>query len=154
MDLTKFRNLFHSFLRSIWIFNKINVFVTMRQGFPVVNLSLSLSLYIYILYIYIYIIMSRYLHGYSWTFFATPPYRPLLSAWYSGLHPVSAQSCCIQVLTGRPAFTRPCEGVHRSTSLTSSSQLLQQYPACLVRLILIFFVIYIRSDLAYLFNGI
>ena len=42
----------------------------------------------------------------------------------SGLHPVSAQSCCIYVQTGRPAFARPCEGVHSSTSLTSLSLLL------------------------------
>ena len=57
-----------------------------------------------------------------------------------GLHPVSAQGCCMQVRAGRPAFARPCEGVHRSTPLTSSSLLLQQCPACLVRLILIVFV--------------
>ena len=35
----------------------------------------------------------------------------------------------MKVRAGRPAFARPCEGVHRSTSL-----LLQQYLACLVRL--------------------
>ena len=44
------------------------------------------------------------------------------------------------ITAGRPAFARPCEGVHRSTSLMSSSLLLQQCPACLVRLILIAFV--------------
>ena len=44
------------------------------------------------------------------------------------------------VRAGRPAFARLCEGVHGSTSLTSSSLLLQQCPACLVRLILIVFV--------------
>ena len=37
-------------------------------------------------------------------------------------------------------LARPCEGVHRSTSLTSSSLQLQQCPACLVRLTLIVFV--------------
>ena len=40
-----------------------------------------------------------------------------------------------------PCFARPCEGVHRSTSHMSSSLLLQQCPAYLVRLNLIFFVI-------------
>ena len=35
------------------------------------------------------------------------------------------------VRAGRPAFARPCVGVHKSTSLTSSSLLLQQCPACL-----------------------
>ena len=52
----------------------------------------------------------------------------------SGLHPVSSQSCCMYVLAGRPAFARPYEGVHWSTSLMSSSLLLQQCSACLVRL--------------------
>ena len=58
----------------------------------------------------------------------------------SGLHPVSSQSCCMYVRAGRPAFAWPYEGVHRSTSLMSSSLLLQQCPACLVRLTWIVFV--------------
>ena len=44
----------------------------------------------------------------------------------SGLHPVSSHSCCMYVLAGCPAFARPYVGVHRSTSLMSSSLLLQQ----------------------------
>ena len=52
----------------------------------------------------------------------------------SGLHPVSSQSCCMYVRAGRPAFARPYEGVHSRISLMSSSLLLQQCPACLVRL--------------------
>ena len=36
---------------------------------------------------------------------------------------------------------RPCVGIHKSTSLMSSSLLLQQCPACLVRLTWIVFVI-------------
>ena len=59
----------------------------------------------------------------------------------SGLHPISSHSCCMYVRAGRPAFTRPYVGVHRSTSLMSSSLLLQQCPACLVRLTWIVFVI-------------
>ena len=58
----------------------------------------------------------------------------------SGLHPVSSHSCCMYVRAGRPAFTRPYVGVHRSTSLMSSSLLLQQCPACLVHLTWIVFV--------------
>ena len=58
----------------------------------------------------------------------------------SGLHPVSSQSCCMLVRAGRPAFVRPYEGVHRRTSLMSSSLLLQQCLACLVRLTWIVFV--------------
>ena len=65
----------------------------------------------------------------------------IASGRYSGLHPVSSHSCCIYVLAGRPAFARPYVGVHRSTSLISSSLLLQQCPACLVRLTWIVFVI-------------
>ena len=59
----------------------------------------------------------------------------------SGQHPVSSHSCWMYVLAGRPAFARPCVGVHKSTSLMSSSLLLQHCPACLVRLTWIVFVI-------------
>ena len=58
----------------------------------------------------------------------------------SGLHPVSSYSCYMYVLAGRPAFAWPYAGVHRSTSRMSSSLLLQQCPACLVRLTCIVFV--------------
>ena len=58
----------------------------------------------------------------------------------SGLHPVSSHSCCMYVLAGRSAFARPYVGVHRSTSLMSSSPLLKQGPASMVRLIWIVFV--------------
>ena len=52
----------------------------------------------------------------------------------SGLHSVSSHSCWMYIRAGRPTFARPYVGVHRSTSLMSSSLLLQQCPACLVRL--------------------
>ena len=52
----------------------------------------------------------------------------------SGQHPVSSHSCWMYVRAGRPAFARSCVGIHKSTSLMSSSLLLQQCPACLVRL--------------------
>ena len=42
---------------------------------------------------------------------------------------ISSHSCCIYVLAGRPAFAWPYVEVHWSTSLISSSLLLQQYPA-------------------------
>ena len=58
----------------------------------------------------------------------------------SALHPVSSHSCCMYVRAGCPAFARQYVGVHRSTSLTSPSLLLQQSPACLVRLTCIVFV--------------
>ena len=43
----------------------------------------------------------------------------------SGQYPESSHSCWMYVRAGRPAFARPCVGVHRSTSLMSSSLLLQ-----------------------------
>ena len=65
----------------------------------------------------------------------------IASGRYSGQHPVSSHSCWMYVRAGRPAFARPCVGVHKSTLLMSSSLLLQQCPACLVRLTWIVFVI-------------
>ena len=58
----------------------------------------------------------------------------------SGQLPVSSHSCWMYVRAGRPAFARPCVGVHKSTSLMSSSLFLQLCPACLVRLTWIVFV--------------
>ena len=52
----------------------------------------------------------------------------------SELHLVSSHSCCMYFRAGRPAFAWPYVGVYRITSLMSSSLLLQQCPACLVRL--------------------
>ena len=69
----------------------------------------------------------------------------------SGLHPVSSQSCSMHVRGGRLAFARPYVGVHRSTSLMSSSQLLQQCPACLVRLTFIVFVMGDRWPYIYIY---
>ena len=59
----------------------------------------------------------------------------------SGQHPASSHSCWMYVRAGRPASARPCVGVHNSTSLMSSSLLLQQCPSYLVRLTWIVFVI-------------
>ena len=39
----------------------------------------------------------------------------------SGQHPVSSHSCWMYVRAGRPAFARPCVGIHKSTFLMSSS---------------------------------
>ena len=65
-----------------------------------------------------------------------PSLSPIAFAGSSGLHPVSAQSCCMYVRAERHAFARICEGVHRSTIITRSSLLLQPCPACLVFLIM------------------
>ena len=58
----------------------------------------------------------------------------------SGLNPISSHSCCMYVRASRLSFARPYVGVHMSTSLMISSLLLQQCPACLVRLTWIVFV--------------
>ena len=102
------------------------------------------------LYIYIYIYINIYIYIYhhhhvvpqaqisltlSCHFFLSF----IASGRSSGLHPVSSHSCCMYILAGRPAFARPYVGVHRSTSLMSSSLLLQQCHACLVRLTWIVF---------------
>ena len=71
----------------------------------------------------------------------------------SGLHPVSSHSCCMYVRAGRPAFARPYVGVHRSTSLMTSSLLLQQCPTCLVRLTWIIFVTGGRWPYSWCFVG-
>ena len=59
----------------------------------------------------------------------------------SGQHLISSHSCWMYVRAGRPAFAWPCVGLHKSTSLMSSSLLLQQCPACLVCLTWIVLVI-------------
>ena len=76
----------------------------------------------------------------SLTFSRHPFQSFIASGRIPGLHPMSSQSCCMLVRAGRPAFPRPCEGVHRSISLMSSSLLLQQCAACLVHLTWIVFM--------------
>ena len=71
----------------------------------------------------------------------------------SGLHPVSSHSCCMDVLASRPAFAWPYVGVHRSTSLMSSSLLLQQCPSCLVHLTWIVFMMGGRWPYSWCFLG-
>ena len=72
----------------------------------------------------------------------------------SGLHPVSSHSYCMYVRAGRPAFARPYVGVHKSTSLMSSSLLPQQRPACLLRLTWIVFVMGGRWPYSWCFWGV
>ena len=74
-------------------------------------------------------------HGYPWPSLTTLPYRPLFSADPQGYIPYRHRAAvCRFKLVVLPLH------VHRSTSLMSSSLLLQQCPACLIRLILIGFV--------------
>ena len=94
-------------------------------------------------YIYIYIYHHHHVVPLAWISLTLSRHFSLLfiaSGRSSGLHPASSLSCCMYVRVGRPAFAWPFAGVHRSTSLMSSSLLLQQCPACLVRLTCIVFV--------------
>ena len=93
--------------------------------------------------IWISLILS---HHFSLSFIASG--RP------SGLHPISSQSCCMYVRAGCPAFAWPYVGVHRNTSLMSLSLLLQQHPACLVRLTWIVFVMGGRWPYSWCFVGV
>ena len=70
---------------------------------------------------------------------------PLLPIVHCLQQVLGATSCILTELpyvgsSWSPCFDRTCERVHMSTSLMSSSLLLQQCPACLVRLILIVFL--------------
>ena len=98
----------------IYIYIYININVSHQHVVPPARISLTLS------------------RHFSLSFIA--------SGMSSGLHPVSSHSCCMYFRAGHPAFARPYVGVHRSTSLMSSSLLLQQCPACLVHLTWIVFV--------------
>ena len=85
------------------------------------------------------IIMSRYQLGYLWPSLATLPIVHCIRQVFRATPRIYTELLYVG-WAGRPAFARSYEGVHRSTSLMSSSLLLQQCPACLVRLILIVFV--------------
>ena len=91
-------------------------------------------------YIYIILILLHHQYGYSWPFLATLLYRPSFSASLQGYILYRHRAVVCRFFAGRPVFARPCEGVHRSKSLMSSSLLLQQCPACLISLTWIVFV--------------
>ena len=97
-------------------------------------------IYIYI-YIYIYHYHVMLVASISRTLSRHSSLSFIVLGRFSGQHPVSSHSCWMYVRAGRPAFARPCVGVHKSTSLMSSPLLLQQCPACLDRLTWIVFVI-------------
>ena len=92
-----------------------------------------MSQYVYI-YIYIYIYIYHHHHHValvariSLTLSRHSSLSFIALGRSSGQHPVSSHSCWMYVRAGRPAFARPCVGVHKSTSLMSSSLLLQQCP--------------------------
>ena len=108
--------------------------------------TFHLTLVCIYIYIYIYIYMYIYHHvvlvaRISLTLSRHSSLSFIALGRSSGQHPVSSHSCWMYVRAGRPAFARPYVGVHKNTSLMSSSLLLQQCPACLARLTWIVFVI-------------
>ena len=102
------------------------------------SLSLSIYIYIYIYHHHHHIVLAARI---SLTLSRHSSLSFIALGRSSGQQPVSSHSCWMYVRAGRPAFARPCVGIHKSTSLMSSSLLLQQCPACLVRLTWIVFVI-------------
>ena len=106
------------------------------------NLSYYIYIYIYI-HTYIYIYHQHHVVPSARISLTLSRHFSLLyiaSGRSSVLHPVSSHSCCMYVRAGRPAFAWPYVGVHRSTSLMSSSLPLQQCPAYLVHLTCIVFM--------------
>ena len=83
--------------------------------------------------------MSCHEHGYPWPALATFPYRssPLAGLQSYIPYPHIAAECMFELDV---LLLHGHMWAHRSTSLMSSSLLLQQGPACLVRLTLIVFV--------------
>ena len=90
--------------------------------------------------IWIIIIMSCRRHGYPWPSLTTFPYRssPPAGLQSHTLYPHIAAGCMFVLVV--LLFARPYVGVHWSTSLMSSSLLLQQWLACLVCLTWIVFM--------------
>ena len=88
----------------------------------------------------IIILMSCHRDGYPWPSLATSPYHSLLLAVLQGYipYPHIAPVCMFELVV--LFLLGHMRGVHRGTSLMNSSLLLQQCPACLVRLTSIVFV--------------
>ena len=115
-----------------------------------------------ILYIYIYILVCVYIlslsscHAIS-TDIPDPlsPYVPIVHYFQLILRATTriGTELLYEGSSWTLVFARPCKGVHRSTSLMSSSRLFQQCPACLVRLILIVFVMGYRWPYSCCFVG-
>ena len=79
-------------------------------------------------------------HGYPSPSLASSPYRSSLPAVPHGYTPYPHIAAVSRFELAALLFHGRVKGVHKSTSLMSSSLLLQQCPACLVRLTWIVFV--------------
>ena len=115
-------------------------------------------IYIYIYYIcimmmsiYIIIILSCLQHEYLLNSLATHPYRSSLLPGPLGYIPCHRVAVCSFEIV---ALGRPYAGVHWRTSVMSSSLILQQCSACLIRQTLIFFVMGGRWPYRCCFGGV
>ena len=127
--------------------------ISLDKGISFNGISTPVDYFILFCYIYIYHHHIAQSARISLTLSRHSSLLSIASVGSSGLHPVSAESCCMLVLGGRLAFARPWEAVHRNASLMTSSLLLQPYPACLARLSWIFFVMGSRCPYSYCFVG-
>ena len=84
--------------------------------------------------------MSRRLRGYPWPSLAISPYHSSPPAGLQDYNPCPHIAAVCKFVLVVPLLHIHEWGVHRSTSLMSSSLLLQQCPACLVRRTCIVFV--------------
>ena len=135
----------------LWDATHIHTHTRTRARAP--TFKLTFNFYALYIYIYIYKLIGKVIYHHhhhhhivlaariSLTLFRHSSLSFIALGRSSGQQPVSSHSCWMYVRAGRPAFARPCVGIHKSTSLMSSSLLLQQCPACLVRLTWIVFVI-------------
>ena len=121
-----------------FIINHAPYFSIFKTLSALLCLSVSLSIYIHIYYHHHHVALVARI---SLTLSRHSSLSFIALGRSSGQHSVSSHSWWMYVRAGRPAFARPCVGVHKSTSLMSSSLLFQQCPACLVRLTWIVFVI-------------
>ena len=87
---------------------------------------------------------QSYIENFSWVHKATSRilqgYTKLRQELFKGSQSCIKNFSWVHKVAGRSAFAHPWEGVHRSMSQMSSSLLLEQCATCLVRLILIVFV--------------
>ena len=99
------------------VLNLFSLFGLERKIFECGQILLTDSLYIYHHHHHHVVLVARISltlsHHFSQSFIA--------SGRSSGLNPASSHSCWMYVCAGRPALARPCVGVHKSTSLMSSS---------------------------------
>ena len=121
-----------------------------HQGQTIRNSSVKITKMRTQCYLGIIIIMSRYQH-------ADPllPPNPIVYCFRQVFRTTSRISTEQLYVSSSwsSSFARPCEGVHRRTSLMSLSLLLQQCSAGLVRLILIVFMMGGRQPYSWCFVG-